>query len=580
MCSLDKTNPEAGNSLAGASLWDAVRVPGLTAAAGEILHMVDQVPKRLAVLSYKRRKDFLLAVFAGGTGTGKSTVFNALCGSEISETGVERPKTCGPIGYAHENTRVERDFPLESMKPVDMSFENLAPSACAGSAGQFVLVRHRRPALAHFVLVDTPDLDSLETRNREAVENLALLSDAVVFVTSLEKYADDVPFQFFCELHREGKPYFFLLNKAAGEITPGDVRAAFSVQGVVIPGNRFFVFPFVPGRPSVRLSEDAEFKRFEREFFETFPVGVLPRFLEEDRLRETRRAAKDIRLLIELLDDERKAAGQWLEQLDVFFDAACRRLFQDQEAHFSAESREYLQAEVRKHFSKYDLLGKPRRFVGQILRAPLRLLGLLESRPTDLHEDALQRIRRKMDLASIHSAVTNFNRSVLENLSPRDRNSKLYAGLRAPGMALDDEQIEKLVRDEQEELVSWLEETFQELARGIPKSKEVGIYSTSILWGGLILSLEVAVGGGITLLEVVLDTAIAPFVTKGAVELFAYQELKKIGKELIDRYKQGITSVVGVQRDRYARCLKEHSSSEETLGALKTLAGELERAGR
>jgi hypothetical protein len=113
------------------------------------------------------------------------------------------------------------------------------------------------------------------------------------------------------------------------------------------------------------------------------------------------------------------------------------------------------------------------------------------------------------------------------------------------------------------------------MARGIPRSKEIGIYSTSILWGGLIVSLEAAVGGGITLLEVVLDSAIAPFVTRGAVELFAYHELQRLGRQLAEKYRQGVYSVIRLQRDRYADSLRSLQAPERLMAELRSLAREL-----
>jgi len=84
-------------------ITDAVQCPGLTRGAGEIQGLAEDVRKRLAVFSYKQHMPCLWVVFLGGTGTGKSTIFNALCGKHLSETGVERPKTSGPIVYAHQD---------------------------------------------------------------------------------------------------------------------------------------------------------------------------------------------------------------------------------------------------------------------------------------------------------------------------------------------------------------------------------------------------------------------------------------------------------------------------------------------
>ncbi|GAH05998.1 unnamed protein product, partial [marine sediment metagenome] len=88
-------------------LWDAVQCPGLTQSAKDINHLKNSLARQLKAFNYKQKKSLLWAVFIGGTGTGKSTLFNALCRSYISETGVERPKTAGTIVYVHKKIPLE-----------------------------------------------------------------------------------------------------------------------------------------------------------------------------------------------------------------------------------------------------------------------------------------------------------------------------------------------------------------------------------------------------------------------------------------------------------------------------------------
>ena len=135
---------------------------------------------------------------------------------------------------------------------------------------------------------------------------------------------------------------------------------------------------------------------------------------------------------------------------------------------------------------------------------------------------------------------------------------------------MNDKEIKRRAWEEQDQMAAWLEETFNKLSQGIPKTKEWGIYSTSILWGILILSFETVVGGGFTVVDAALDTALAPFVTKGAVELFAYHEIQKVAKELAKRYQEGLISVVRQQRDRYEHCIKAQITPLEDLEALRS----------
>jgi len=82
-----------------------------------------------------------------------------------------------------------------------------------------MILEHTRSEFSHLVLADTPDLDSVEVDNRQIAEDLFLLSDAVIFVTSQEKYADEVPYQFLLRVLQGQRPSFVLFNKAEERAT-------------------------------------------------------------------------------------------------------------------------------------------------------------------------------------------------------------------------------------------------------------------------------------------------------------------------------------------------------------------------
>jgi GTP-binding protein EngB required for normal cell division len=114
--------------------------------------------------------DATVVALAGATGSGKSTLFNALSGSEVSSTGVRRPTT----GVAHATTWGEdgADRLLDWLE---------------------VPRRHRHapePALDGLVLLDLPDHDSVRLEHRLEVDRLVGLVDVLVWVLDPEKYAD------------------------------------------------------------------------------------------------------------------------------------------------------------------------------------------------------------------------------------------------------------------------------------------------------------------------------------------------------------------------------------------------------
>ena len=550
---------------------DSIRSPGLTQGAGELRELAEALPKALAVFLYKESTPCLWVVFVGGTGTGKSTLFNALCGKPVSETGIERPRTSGPVVYAHQDCRLEQHFPFPTIEVQRLSLDTLDGAPVNGAPGRLVMLEHNDKDASLVLFVDTPDIDSIEPENRRVTRDIYLLSDAVVFVTSQEKYADEVPYDFLVRVVQDNTPYFFLLNKVGEELTKEEAISVLRKESVALKNERVWLIPYRPADPSEWISGNASF----RDFVESLSQELSPRSIESLREIQHERRTERLKILISravsLLEEEEQAANDWLKRLETVYEEVSRDLISDQKQGFTADTREHLNAEVKKLFSRYDVLAKPRRFVRELLLTPLRLLGILKATTHKGRKDGLLKVRSKIRLAPVQTAVLRLNRNVLERLSPSDETSPLFDRLRQAGLVLSEEEIERRIWEEQDRLGGWLEGTFQKLSRGIPKHKEVGIYATSIIWGILILAFETVVGGGFTMLDVALDGALAPFLTKGAAELFARHEIQQVARELSKRYEKGLLCVLREQRDRYKDCLLPLLAPRQTVEYLEGL---------
>ncbi|MGE3807475.1 MAG: GTPase [Gemmataceae bacterium] len=136
-------------------------------------------------------RPLLVVMLMGGTGVGKSTLLNALAGSDIALSSYARPTTKDPVVYFHE-----------SIKP-DM----LDP--CLRECR---LRPHNRPELLEKVLVDTPDIDSNDLENREILLKVLPVADVVLYVGSQEKYHDELGWELFLQQRRR-RAFAFVLNK-------------------------------------------------------------------------------------------------------------------------------------------------------------------------------------------------------------------------------------------------------------------------------------------------------------------------------------------------------------------------------
>ena len=109
-----------------------------------------------------------VVALAGPTGAGKSTLFNELAGSALSEVGRLRPTTSTAAAAAWG----EGAAPL--LDWLDVPRRHLLDD----------------PELAGLVLLDLPDFDSVESSHRLEVDRLIELVDLVMWVVDPQKYAD------------------------------------------------------------------------------------------------------------------------------------------------------------------------------------------------------------------------------------------------------------------------------------------------------------------------------------------------------------------------------------------------------
>lgn len=553
-------------------LLEEVEVPGLTIEAQIFNDLRDNLSKDTVVLRYKEKQPLVWVVFVGGTGTGKSTLFNALCGAQISRVGVERPTTDVPVVYIHTNHSPDETFPLSDVPNRGEQVE----SRNQGTSKHLVVSPHDRDDIAHLALVDTPDLDSLDLENRRMAEDLYRLADMIIFVTSQEKYADEIPSRMLGRVADEERPFFFLFNKADPESTREEIIDFFRKRGIDLDDNRVWLIPYTPVPSPQRLADGESFVHFADRFHKIVQKESSLDFLAVQRKLRVEQLRSSFEAFLDLLEREKTAGGRWLQQLDTLFEEQGRTLFHQFETRFKRDNQRHIQQEISKIYSRYDILSKPRHYVKQIALAPLRLLGLRDRDGDCMHKKDLEQIQKQTDITPILSAMSAANRRVLESLSPENPGSPFAEALQQDTLVLSDSEVRDRVERLQERLIEWIEQKFRELAKGIPKYKEVGIYSTAIMWGGLILSFEIIIGGGISFIEAALDSFLAPLVTKGSVSLFAYHEIQGIARELDAKYRGGILEILEEQKQRYASCMEPFLIREDTIKKLESLKAELE----
>ena len=135
----------------------------------EARRVVDRADRRLAISG-----SATVVALAGATGSGKSSIFNALSGTTLATVGVRRPTTAHAMACSWGDESAEdlldwlqipRRHALETDPAMDAALDGL-------------------------VLLDLPDHDSTELDHRMEVDRLVQLVDMLIWVVDPQKYAD------------------------------------------------------------------------------------------------------------------------------------------------------------------------------------------------------------------------------------------------------------------------------------------------------------------------------------------------------------------------------------------------------
>ncbi|GAA2900393.1 hypothetical protein GCM10010517_66030 [Streptosporangium fragile] len=168
--------------------------PKLLAEAGRLLlHAGDRL---------KLSSDHTVVALAGGTGSGKSTLFNSISGLELSPTGVRRPTTARTHACVWG---LEGAGPLLDWLQVQWRHRFARASALDRGESQ----------LHGLILLDLPDHDSIRALTDTEADRLIQVADLIVWVLDPQKYADaSTHRRYVTELAGHEAVTVFVLNQA------------------------------------------------------------------------------------------------------------------------------------------------------------------------------------------------------------------------------------------------------------------------------------------------------------------------------------------------------------------------------
>lgn len=191
------------------------------ASCAGVVGEVDLQPLVRSVRAVRARLEYpdevLVVGLAGGTGSGKSSLLNALAGEEMADVGGVRPTTTTAIAVVPERWW----------------------AAMSGYLNLLGVSRRQPYRVANVCLLDLPDTDSVEIEHRHRVDEILPMLDVVVWVTDPEKYRDArLHDDYLAPLADYAEQFVFVLNQIDRlgpeelDAVLGDFRQALVASGL------------------------------------------------------------------------------------------------------------------------------------------------------------------------------------------------------------------------------------------------------------------------------------------------------------------------------------------------------------
>ncbi len=267
----------------------------------------------------------LIILVAGGTNTGKSTVFNMLAGADLSPVSPYGAHTKRALAAANPRRYAEclqpgrllpdafTPCPHDPTHPERLTEDGDAPLSL------FVTQRDELPD--RLILLDTPDIDSIVKENWELAKAVREAGDVVVVVITAQKYADTCVVEFVREACVSGRHVIAVMNMA--DDAPDD----FAVTREQLAQFQEYVF----GREAPEM-----------------PVFVLPRLSREDRAAGRAQAVA--------LDDPEQSLWDYLASLDAL--ELKKRILEDNLRSFTRQASEFIGRAAQLHEALDEIIAR------------------------------------------------------------------------------------------------------------------------------------------------------------------------------------------------------------------------------
>ncbi len=534
-------------------LWNTILS---TARVFECLQWKESLPRNFPVL----------VSLVGGTGTGKSTIFNSIAGKSLSKVDGCRPCTTEALVYVHEKY-----------------FDDMIHCPCfdGGETPRISLISHSNDAFLDLVMVDSPDFDSVEQSNISVFESIFVISDIIVFVTSQEKYADLTGREIQNRVLSWGKRSILVINKCDSDTAYQDF-----VESSMQSFSSSRVVRLQRVSPSPEMLEGLNVGRL----FGTLLDGRHSNDHESTRAAEIanlkKQTTSSLELLLSVIQQSLERIGQAEKKIGQIFNRVSEELESSMEKAISADLEYHVRERLKDLLRKYDVLFVPRSYLRRGFLAAYEglsdILGLGYSARSITEETksplagGLAVVESSSALSPLENAVARLNIAITELLCTNSRFEDLCETARTEVPKLDHETVLSMYNHSFPSMESFLEAEFNTFRQGLSAWDQLKLYGAYAVWALFLVTAEIVIGGGFGLFDMLLNSVILPFIPKWLLNLKISDLLKEIAQKIEKQRKLAFRTILIHQRRLYVDRFAQMLPDKDAVGKLRQAVSLLE----
>jgi hypothetical protein len=268
-------------------------------------------------------------------------------------------------------------------------------------------------------------------------------------------------------------------------------------------------------------------------------------------------------------------------KIEEILKAVSKEMDNQLEVILSQEMEEHISGRLRELFRKYDILFVPRMVVRNALStlysALLEMLPFSAGAAADQRSEKSYRIedldqaRSSARLEPLEHAIAQLNLQVAELLATGSNAEDLREVARQSVPRWDKHDIRSLYDKAFPGVERLLEAEFERFRHGLSAVDELKLYGSYTAWALFLITAEIILGGGFTLLDAVLNTIIMPFIPKWLVNMKVIDVLKEIGEQVDRTHRNVLRGIVTDQARLYTAEFSGLLPSDDALARLHSL---------